>query len=542
MSNNQYNLMFFLVLFFVFVFLSSLFFPQYTLILIYVNLAVAVALSILQLGIILFPKFKPVRSKLKSHSFVSILVPSYNEPPAILINTLDSLSNLTYGNFEVLVIDNNTRDTSVWKPAKRFVESLGGKFRFFHVDKLSGFKAGALNYLMKRVDERAEFAAVIDADYIVNPDFLDVALPYFANEKIALVQFPQRYRNSIRKNKPIVDEYSHFFGIYMNMANHLNCVPSTGTVSIYRLNVLRKIGGFSGKALTEDADIGLRIYGAGYGGVYVDYPVGYGLMPYDLEAYRKQKWRWAFGNAQSMKLLVSLFGKIPFRSWFGFLSHLTAWDHFHFIPFAVLASFTILLLPFVPITDDHRHLLDVAAFTILVTIVAKLMLFVANFKFQKKGIGRALRAFVTHMGMTVVYSEAWLAFIFNAKYGFERTNKFILNKMPSVLKNSYTELLLGLWFTAGAVEAFFWGRPTTVIAYIIAVLSLFSVYYVYWSITPTKIYSKKMVSLLETKYCKYISGSLGRINILPKKAKNNHMKEKIYENSTTGSFMEKSSS
>src|SRR5256886_16639099 len=43
---------------------------------------------------------------------VSIHVPAYNEPPAMLIETLDALARLDYPDFEVLVIDNNTRDAA----------------------------------------------------------------------------------------------------------------------------------------------------------------------------------------------------------------------------------------------------------------------------------------------------------------------------------------------------------------------------------------------------------------------------------------------
>ena len=289
-----------IILFFILIALASVFIPQYVLVLVVLNLSVGLFLSFFQIVIALLPNFKPKRKQMQSQPFVSILVPAYNEPPTILMQTLDTLSHLKYDNFEVLIIDNNTKDASVWKPVEVFARTLGEKFRFFHVDPLSGFKAGALNYLLGRLDSRSEYTVVLDADYLVRSDFLSTALPYFSEEKIALVQFPQHYRNCTKENQPIADEYRHFFGIYMNMANHLDCVPSTGTVSVYKSGVLKQLKGFRGEALTEDADLGLRIYGAGYKGIFVDRPVGYGLMPYDLEAYRRQKWRWAFGNAQSL--------------------------------------------------------------------------------------------------------------------------------------------------------------------------------------------------------------------------------------------------
>lgn len=489
-----------IILFFILILITSAFIPQIVLVLVVLNLFAGLFLSFSQIVIALLPDFKPKHREMQSQPFVSILVPAYNEPPTILMQTLDTLSHLKYGNFEVLIIDNNTKDTSVWKPVKTFARTLGERFRFFHVDPLSGFKAGALNYLLERLDARSEYAVVIDADYLVKLDFLSTALSYFSEENIALVQFPQHYRNCTKENQPIADEYRHFFGIYMNMANHLDCVPSTGTVSVYKSNVLKQLG-FRGEALTEDADLGLRIYQSGYRGIYVDRPVGYGLMPYDLEAYKQQKWRWAFGNAQSLRKLFSMFGKIPFKSWFGFLLHLTAWDHLNFLPFAVIAAYVIVLLPFTPLSETHRYLLDTASISLLATLISKRILFWVSLKNQKQPFRRSWRAFLVHMGMTLVYSEAWLSFLFQTRSVFERTNKFILAKMPNLIKNTYKELILGIWFLVGIVETFFvGGRITTKLTFFIASLVLFCIYYVNRKIYPTKEYSKKLLSVMDKKY------------------------------------------
>lgn len=494
-----------IIAFFILVLVVSTFIPQYTLIFVVLNLFVVLFLSFFQIVIALLPNFKPKRKQMEFQPFVSILVPAYNEPPTILMQTLDTLSHLKYKNFEVLIIDNNTKDASVWKPVEAFVGTLGEKFHFFHVDPLSGFKAGALNYLLGRLNSKSEYTVVLDSDYLVKPDFLSTALSYFSEEKIALVQFPQHYRNCTKENQPIADEYRHFFGIYMNMANHLDCVPSTGTVSMYKSKVLKELEGFRGEALTEDADLGLRIYGAGYRGIYVDRPVGYGLMPYDLEAYRHQKWRWAFGNAQSLKTLFLMFGKIPFKSWFGFLLHLTAWDHLNFLPFAVIAAYVIVLLPFTPLNEQHRYLLDTASISLLVTLVSKRILFWASLKNQKQPFRRSWRAFLVHMGMTLVYSEAWISFLFQTKSVFERTNKFILAKMPSLIKNTYKELILGIWFLVGIVEAFFvGGRITTKITFFISFLVLLCIFYVHKKISPTKEYSRKLLSVADRKYKPYL--------------------------------------
>lgn len=491
---------------FVIVLGASVLIPGPTIIILAINTGIVVILSALQIFSALFPRSEPVRKSASSRDLVSVIVPAYNEPPALLMRTLDGLARLKHEYFEVLVIDNNTKDPAVWRPVESYVRTLGAKFRFFHVDNLPGFKAGALNYVLKFANPKSGYVAVIDADYEVEPEFLTDALSFFAEKDVALVQFPQQYRNCTKANQPIADEYRHFFKIYMNMANHMDSVPSTGTVSVYALEALRRIGGFSEQALTEDADAGLRLYAAGYRGVYVDHSIGYGLMPYDIEAYRKQKNRWAKGNAQSIRALFSLCGKIPFRSWVGFFANLTAWDHLNFLPFAVLAAYTIVLLPFIPTTVAHRELLTVASLSIFITLASKFALFLVALRGQKNSIRRAFKAFIVHMGMTLLYSEALGVVFLGTKSGFERTNKFILSKMPSLLKNSYRELILGAWFAGGVAETAAWGtRPITAIAFLVSSLMLLSVYYIAWKIAPTKTYSKKILADLERKYQLYLS-------------------------------------
>jgi cellulose synthase/poly-beta-1,6-N-acetylglucosamine synthase-like glycosyltransferase len=480
------------------------FFPHQMKFILLANLGLGVFMSVLQIVFCYLPKYRP-KQKRNDDAFFSVLVPAHNEPPEILMATLHSLSEMNYKNFEVLVIDNNTKDQAVWRPVEKYTASLGDRFRFFHVDNLSGFKAGALNHVMQFVDPRSRYLAVVDADYMVNKNFLSLASSYFTDDNVSLVQFPQHYRNCFKANKPIADEYNHFFGIFMNMANHFDCVPSTGTVSAYRLSSVRAIGGWRGEMLTEDADIGLRLCGAGLRGVYVDEPVGYGLMPYDMASYRKQKWRWAFGNAQTLKTLFGSYKHMSFRSRLGFLSHLMAWSNFLFLPFAVMATYSIVLLPSVTLLPIHRYLLYVSSLTIFMTIITKYVLFLSTFKSKENKFWRSIKAFVVHMGMALVYSEAWLSCLLRVKSPFVRTNKFISKKVPGILANASGEIFLGVWFLIGALEALFWGRKFTVAAYLMTSAMLFSVLYVAAKIGPTGAYSEKMVDKLKRQFAEYLT-------------------------------------
>jgi len=127
---------------------------------------------------------------------VSVHVPAYNEPPEMMIETLDALAALDYPDFEVIVIDNNTKDPAVWQPVREYCAKLGPRFRFFHEDPLAGFKAGALNFALRQTAADAEIVAVIDADYQVDPRWLRDLVPQFDNERIGILQAPRDYRDA----------------------------------------------------------------------------------------------------------------------------------------------------------------------------------------------------------------------------------------------------------------------------------------------------------------------------------------------------------
>lgn len=69
--------------------------------------------------------------------FVSIHIPSYNEEPEMLIRTIEHVLGLNYVNYELIIIENNTRDETVWRPVEKYVRELGkSNIRFYHYDLL----------------------------------------------------------------------------------------------------------------------------------------------------------------------------------------------------------------------------------------------------------------------------------------------------------------------------------------------------------------------------------------------------------------------
>ncbi|MCU0758955.1 MAG: glycosyltransferase [Steroidobacteraceae bacterium] len=234
---------------------------------------------------------------------VSIHVPAYNEPPEMVIETLEALARLDYPDFEVLVIDNNTKDEAVWRPVEARCAELGPRFRFFHVAPLEGFKAGALNFALRHTAKDAAVVAVIDSDYVVDPDWLRELVPAFDDPQIAIVQAPQDYRDAGESafKAMAYAEYRGFFHVGMVTRNERNAIIQHGTMTLVRREVLDSVSRWAEWCICEDAELGLSIFEAGYAAHYTSRSFGRGLMPDTFVDFKKQRFRWAYGAMQILK-------------------------------------------------------------------------------------------------------------------------------------------------------------------------------------------------------------------------------------------------
>jgi len=220
-----------------------------------------------------------------------------------MINTISALARLDYPDFEVVIIDNNTEDPELWKPVRAECARLGPRFRFYHVDRLSGFKAGALNYALQRTAQDAEIVAVIDSDYVVEPEWLRVLVPHFTDPEVAIVQAPQDYRPESRDHfkSMCYAEYQGFFHIGMVTRNDRNAIIQHGTMTMIRKPVLEDVGGWAEWCITEDSELGLRIFEKGFKSVYVNRSCGRGILPDRICDYQKQRFRWVYGAVQILR-------------------------------------------------------------------------------------------------------------------------------------------------------------------------------------------------------------------------------------------------
>jgi cellulose synthase/poly-beta-1,6-N-acetylglucosamine synthase-like glycosyltransferase len=235
--------------------------------------------------------------------FVSLHVPAHNEPPDMVIDTLRKLLWLDYPNYEIILIDDNTDDESLWRPVEQWCRRHAVKF--VHLADWPGYKSGALNYALRQMtDERAEIIGVVDSDYQLDKAFLRRCAPLFAESWVGFIQTPQDYRGweRARYYRRLYYSYKYFFAVSQPSRNERDGAIFAGTMGLIRRVALEQLGGWDEWCITEDAELSLRLLRAGWTGYTVDQSYGRGIMPLTFEALKGQRYRWCFGGIQILRM------------------------------------------------------------------------------------------------------------------------------------------------------------------------------------------------------------------------------------------------
>jgi cellulose synthase/poly-beta-1,6-N-acetylglucosamine synthase-like glycosyltransferase len=389
---------------------------------------------------------------------VSIHVPTYAEPPEMVIETLRALAALDYPNFEVVVVDNNTADDRLWQPVEAYCDRLGERFRFFHVAPLAGYKAGALNFALQSTAPDAQIIAVIDSDYRVDPEWLRALVPEFFRPGVAIVQAPQAYRDGDTSAfKTLCDsEYRGFFAIGMVTRDDRNAIIQHGTMTMIRKRALEAVGGWAEWTITEDAELGLRLLEHGHEAVYTRHCYGRGLTPDTFHDYKAQRFRWALGAVQILrrhgrKLLGLEPSKLTLGQRFHYLTGWLAWlgDGANLICNVVAIGWSALM-----IVSPEGFLPPLATFStfMLGLFVFKLAKVVVLYRTRvTKSSLETIAAVVAGLALVHVVGRAVLAGFCSRETPFLRTPKLATrHSFVGALVASRAEILLAAMLVAAA--------------------------------------------------------------------------------------------
>jgi cellulose synthase/poly-beta-1,6-N-acetylglucosamine synthase-like glycosyltransferase/peptidoglycan/xylan/chitin deacetylase (PgdA/CDA1 family)/spore germination protein YaaH len=228
------------------------------------------------------------------HPPVSVLIAAYNEE-TVIVRTVESVLANGYGDLEVVVVDDGSKDTTY----KVLLDHFADDPRVLILTQPNGGKSAALNNAI--LHSKHEVLIAVDADTIFRRETIQSLVRHFADPRIGAVSGNARVGNRkrwITRFQSI--EYIYGFNLdrrALDLLNAITVVP--GAVGAWRKKLILDLGGFGHDTLAEDTDLTLAIRRLGYQIRYEQKAIAYTEAPEDTKGLAKQRFRWAFGTLQA---------------------------------------------------------------------------------------------------------------------------------------------------------------------------------------------------------------------------------------------------
>lgn len=186
---------------------------------------------------------------------ISIIIPSYNRAHCVL-KTLDSVFNQTIKNYEIIVVDDGSKDNT-----RNVLEPYKERIHYYYQENrgLAAARNVGLN------NARGDYIALLDSDDIWMPDHLEFHLNNLRKNKDCILSLgqPLVYREHIGK------QVKYFEFVHYISANGICKQPLTDQVeygiawvqcSLIRKNALEKINYYDEKlTIYTDVDLFSRL-------------------------------------------------------------------------------------------------------------------------------------------------------------------------------------------------------------------------------------------------------------------------------------------
>jgi cellulose synthase/poly-beta-1,6-N-acetylglucosamine synthase-like glycosyltransferase len=282
---------------------------------------------------------------------VTVQLPIFNEKYTVE-RLLHAVTHLDYPSdcLQIQVLDDSTDDT--YTLVARLVDeykSRGINIELIHRVDRTGYKAGALNHGLETAT--GELIAIFDADFVPKPDWLKRTVPSFQNPKLGCLQTRwghtnQQYNSLTRAEAMGID--GHFIIEQTVRSKNGFFLNFNGTAGLWRRACIEDAGGWQWDTLTEDLDLSYRAQMRGWKFDYLPDVVVPAELPPQVEAYKKQQFRWAKGSFQVVRKILPgvLRAKMPWTVRFMAILHLTG-----YFVHPLMLSLLLLTLPvglFVP--------------------------------------------------------------------------------------------------------------------------------------------------------------------------------------------------
>ena len=257
---------------------------------------------------------------------LTVIIPAYNEAEFVG-DTIRSLLAQTVPPDQIILVDDGSTDGTGDVGRRAGVTVI-------RPPRNTGSKAGAQTFALPWV--RTELVMAVDADTTLEPTAVERLMRSFAHPGVGAAcgfVLPRRIKTLWERGRFV--EYLFAFTFYKQVQEYYRRpLISSGCFSMYRTDLLRQHGGWSGRTLAEDMDLTWSFHQAGVGVRFAPEAVCYPIEPYSFRLMRKQLHRWSHGFVQNVSLHWKGVLTVPFlRS----AVAVALWD-------AVMASLAFLIM------------------------------------------------------------------------------------------------------------------------------------------------------------------------------------------------------
>lgn len=431
---------------------------------------------------------------------VTIQLPIYNEK-YVAQRLVDAVCMMDYPKekMRIMVLDDSDDETV------DLLSDVVDKYKKqgFQIDHIrrgtrKGYKAGALKHAMQTTD--TEFVAIFDADFIPPNWFLKRAIPHFSNSNIGLVQCRWGHVNenysAITQAQALSLDF-HFLIEQKAKSNSNLFMNFNGTAGIWKCACIADAGGWHTATLVEDLDLSYRAQMKGWKCVFLPDIVVDAELPVQMNAAKRQQFRWAKGSIQcAIKLLadivikrkVSVEAKI--QAFVQLTRHIVyplMLVQFLALPVLLASNMNLYLVSFIPALTIAAYLaMGPGAYIVIIQ-----SMYHKSWKSKAKILPALL---VYNAGMSVNNSVAVFDAVFGKKNEFLRTPKYgIINKEDNWRDKAYNlpftkttllEIFFGIYGLMGILISIFSNNP--VFAPIIGLQTVGFFYISYMSLSHTR--------------------------------------------------------
>jgi cellulose synthase (UDP-forming) len=381
---------------------------------------------------------------LKSFPTVAIAIPVYNEDINLVKRNLLRLKKINYPKDKVrfYVLDDSTLKENL-DALSSFARRNG--MRYLHRDNRSGFKAGALNNMLKQCKE--DYLAIFDSDErLTNRNFLVDLLPYFKDSNISYIQ-TEKSNSGGSFFSDSVNLFDAFFFRFIQPARALdNTSIFSGSCGIIRRSALDRIGGFP-EYIIEDTFFSFESDLHNYKSVYIPKIYAYGKPVTTFTALVKQQWRYNYGDTQFLSYFFKKRTKeFRHRSPLSNIDYMTHGFGLNYLSL-ILVLFTIVSilivfsnLPFIHLTlrqalQTRSAGLDLELFGAF-AFVLSLFVPVILTKIYFKSLSKGFMVFILNFSLAIVRTKAAFAAVLNRSPGM-RWSKTAENNSHNLVYSLY---------------------------------------------------------------------------------------------------------